>query len=198
MFKPADSNIRSLYDKEWTGDILLIRLKCLDNLTQSLGSMNSKLLIHNLEFSRTGKRLSHDVPLLAMPRLAGMLDMDCLNVSHCLSFVLQGCQVAGKSGLTLTISTNPPLICQRCLQPMTLPMQMHFAYVLSDAEPVDLDEEIDWLEISDAMDLYALIEDEVMMALPLAPKHERACQSGPMTSGEKSNPFAVLQGRFSK
>jgi uncharacterized protein len=44
------------------------------------------------------------------------------------------------------------------------------------------------------MDLQKLIEDEIIMATPIAPTHEGHCAQGTMQSGEKPNPFAVLKG----
>jgi uncharacterized protein len=48
------------------------------------------------------------------------------------------------------------------------------------------------------MDLVALIEDEMLMALPIAPVHAEDCNdnlhNGVAESGEKPNPFAVLKG----
>jgi uncharacterized protein len=44
------------------------------------------------------------------------------------------------------------------------------------------------------MDVVQLIEDEIIMALPIAPTHEQNCGPQVMQSGEKPNPFAVLKG----
>ena len=44
------------------------------------------------------------------------------------------------------------------------------------------------------MDIAALIEDEIIMALPIAPMHEVICGEVVTQSGEKPNPFAVLKG----
>jgi len=44
------------------------------------------------------------------------------------------------------------------------------------------------------MDLLTLIEDEIIIATPIAPLHEGNCAHGTMQSGEKPNPFAVLKG----
>ncbi len=52
----------------------------------------------------------------------------------------------------------------------------------------------DLLQANANMDLAALIEDEVIMALPIAPTHENACVELVTQSGEKPNPFAALKG----
>jgi len=61
---------------------------------------------------------------------------------------------------------------------------------------VEESDEIDWLEASQEMDLTALIEDELLIAMPIAPMHETDCLKTSLQSGEKPNPFAVLKGKF--
>ena len=60
----------------------------------------------------------------------------------------------------------------------------------------DENDEIDWLEPSQEMNLSELIEDELLIAIPIAPVHEANCAKSNMQSGEKPNPFAVLKGHF--
>jgi uncharacterized protein len=43
------------------------------------------------------------------------------------------------------------------------------------------------------MDVIALIEDELIMAMPIAPTHNHDCVKLVTQSGEKPNPFAVLK-----
>ncbi len=55
---------------------------------------------------------------------------------------------------------------------------------------------VDFLAPEDSASLMALLEDELLLELPLAPKHEN-CQA-PLTQAppvpEKANPFAGLKG----
>jgi uncharacterized protein len=44
------------------------------------------------------------------------------------------------------------------------------------------------------MDVKLLVEDEVILALPIAPVHDNDCTPVTMQSGEKPNPFAALKG----
>jgi uncharacterized protein len=46
------------------------------------------------------------------------------------------------------------------------------------------------------MNLTELIEDELLIAMPIAPLHEADCIKATMQSGEKPNPFAILKGKF--
>jgi uncharacterized protein len=106
--------------------------------------------------------------------------------------------------LHLEAHAHVPLTCQRCMKPVSVALEIaqDFRFVADEetamAEDDDSDEDL--LVLSDALDLMALIEDELLMALPLVPMHQ-ACLSEqvPLSqeeeailSQEKPNPFAVL------
>ena len=79
----------------------------------------------------------------------------------------------------------------------------HFIFVPDEATAaaMDDDSEDDVLEMSTDFNLLGLIEDEVLMALPLVPRHD-VCPTGVIQSAqtddfndvaeEKPNPFAAL------
>ncbi len=97
------------------------------------------------------------------------------------------------------------LQCQRCLQPMvhTLEVDRRFRFVADEDEAERLDEQIedDVLVLEPRLDLFALLEDELLLALPLVPRHEPACP-GPLPAAlepaaddapaQRPNPFAAL------
>lgn len=105
----------------------------------------------------------------------------------------------------LTAEVAMPQICQRCLGPVELPVpvEREFRFVATEeqAELEDEDSEEDVLVLNRDFNLLELIEDELIMALPVVPKHV-VCPSGvkmrvadPDFSEEeavKPNPFAVL------
>jgi len=106
--------------------------------------------------------------------------------------------------LHLTVETSVPQICQRCLGPVDVAVQVdrEFRFVESEAVAEQQDEECDedLLVTSREFDLAALIEDEVLMALPLVPRHDTCPVKVKMVAVdkdfdapvEKPNPFAVL------
>ena len=94
-----------------------------------------------------------------------------------------------------------PLECQRCLQPVTvrLAVDRSFLFVRGEeqAAQADTDSEDDVLVMTRALDLRALIEDELLLALPIVPRHELCpvpLQAEPAETieDEKPNPFAAL------
>jgi uncharacterized protein len=106
--------------------------------------------------------------------------------------------------LHLTASASIPLTCQRCMTPVDSPIEVDQWYRFVATEEIamaeDDESEEDLLVLEPQFDLLAVLEDELIMALPVVPMHE-ACPATPqMQSGEldaaesteKPNPFAAL------
>lgn len=112
--------------------------------------------------------------------------------------------------MTLHIEGTVPLVCQRCLEPMrhVVDETRHLRFVESEAlaEELDADSDDDVLATSIAFDLPALVEDEVLLSLPIVPRHERCPSAAPIPSSDEPasadsapHPFAqlaALKGRL--
>ena len=98
-----------------------------------------------------------------------------------------------------------PLVCQRCLHPVDVPVAVdrRFRFVSDEAQAAAEDDaaEEDVLAESRSFDLLELLEDEILMTLPVAPRHDVCPQPVKMSvadagfeeaAAEKENPFAVL------
>lgn len=102
--------------------------------------------------------------------------------------------------LNLSARAQLPLTCQRCLAPSMheLAIDRGFRFVESEevAQAQDDDSEEDLLVHQDRFDLLELIEDELLLGLPLVPLHERCPQplleQAPELAGQEDKPFAVL------
>lgn len=110
--------------------------------------------------------------------------------------------------LHLHVSADASLQCQRCLGPVKMPLSVDrwFRFVpdeaTADAEDDECEEDL--LVLEPTMSLFDLMEDELLMELPLVPMHE-TCPAGAMVgvddrvpepesgASEKPNPFAVLK-----
>ena len=160
-------------------------------------------------FAVSGATLTGTDPLSRFPRLAQEAEgaIDGLQVH----WSAEG-EVQVESGgarhiwLHLQVDADLPLTCQRCLQVDAMPLQVDrsFRFVADEATAEALDDEVeeDLLALSRDFDLYQLIEDELLMEMPLVPRHDVCPQELPMearsddfeqASAEKPNPFAVLQ-----
>ena len=108
--------------------------------------------------------------------------------------------------LLLKAQVRLPMTCQRCLEPVEVPAEVDrwFRFVADEnvAAAQDDESEEDLLAMSRSFDLMELLEDELLMALPVAPRH--ALCPGTVTlaaedadfdpgPGPQRSPFAALQ-----
>lgn len=101
----------------------------------------------------------------------------------------------------LEAATHVSLECQRCLKPVDVALRIarNFLFVHGEdaAAQLDADTEDDVLAITRALDLRELIEDELLLAMPIVPRHE-VCPQPLVTLvddepvEDKPNPFAAL------
>jgi uncharacterized protein len=107
-----------------------------------------------------------------------------------------------------------PLICQRCLAPVVVRVvsERSFRFVTDEATAAAEDDECeeDVLVLDTRFDWPQLVEDELIMSLPLVPKHEQCPQSGshqqPTESlssreggaGDRVHPFAGLREKMGR
>ena len=93
------------------------------------------------------------------------------------------------------------LVCQRCLQPVDTYLEVRRSFQFAADEPqaaaIDADSEDDVLVITRTLNLIELIEDELLLALPLVPRHDTCPQ--PLTARDDmppldapTHPFAAL------
>jgi uncharacterized protein len=108
--------------------------------------------------------------------------------------------------LHLTAETVLPVACQRCLGSVATHLEVDrwFRFVEDEAtaELEDEDSEEDVLALEPRPNVIELLEDELLMALPLVPMHEVCPEAVPMQAGELAgdggqeqaheNPFAQL------
>ncbi len=117
---------------------------------------------------------------------------------------------AGSAGqmdiwLHLAADTSLPLTCQRCMSAVQTPLQVDQWYRFVATEDIAMAEDDasdeDLLVLTPHFDLLAVLEDELLMALPLVPMHLK-CPIKPVFSAgvldapadvaDKPNPFAAL------
>ncbi len=93
------------------------------------------------------------------------------------------------------------LSCQRCLEavltPLTVAQDYRFVADEATAEREDDASEEDVLALTTDFDLLALLEDELLMALPISPRHATCPRMLPglqtATKDATPHPFAALQ-----
>jgi uncharacterized protein len=159
-------------------------------------------------FARAGAVLSGQDALSKFDRL--MQECDARGADRLVQWTARGALLTDVAGqvqawLHLKAQASLPLTCQRCLEPadIALAVDRSFRFVATEAQAEAEDEEAeeDVLALRDDLNLYDLIEDELLMALPVVPRHE-ACPGEvklavqdpdfAAASEAKPNPFATL------
>jgi uncharacterized protein len=160
-----------------------------------------------LAFCRAGDSLSGEWPLAQMPRLCSSLEA-APAADAAVSWSVQGTlrPVAGGQAevwLHLQGQATVSLQCQRCLRAMTesLAVDRRFRFVRHEDEAARLDEEIedDVMVLPTRLDLIELLEDELILVLPIVPRHPVPCPDPlPLRADSAEdeapapNPFAAL------
>lgn len=160
-------------------------------------------------FAEDGGTLAGNEPLGAYPRLAAEAQGDAASLA--VRWLARGelrnpRHVEPEVWLHLQASTSLPLTCQRCLGPVQteLAVQRSFRFVSDEADAAAQDDQADEdvLALSRAFDLPELVEDELLMALPLVPRHDNCPAPVKMEAVDADfdaaqagveSPFAALQ-----
>lgn len=101
--------------------------------------------------------------------------------------------------LHLKASLSVKQTCQRCLLPMPVALEVdrHFRFVADEATALAEDDgcEEDLLSPAPELTLQSLLEDELLLAMPLIPRHTTCDQPLPQLSDhDLPHPFAALAG----
>jgi len=142
----------------------------------------AQALIDSLEFARTGQSLSGSLPVPALTRLQDSLVDELGEVRF---EVRGGHDTRRRPVLMLEISGVLHLQCQRCLGALDYALQRSSTLLLASGGEAD----------SSELDVTGLVEDEILLSLPYAPRHgEGQCPPGVRTvaGGDKVTAFAKL------
>lgn len=160
------------------------------------------------QLAQAGQAVRGQMPLAGLPRLARELPGKQEEAEVELAF---GCNEAGRCYVHGYIKARLELICQRCLEPMKWPLntQVRLGLTAFESELNNWPEGYEpWVvEREEAASLWNLVEDELLLALPIAPCHpvdncpageafRRAVEEdrrGGMLSDRCPNPFSVLK-----
>lgn len=157
--------------------------------------MSAPAVIDSLEFARTGQCLTGSLPVSSFPRLE-----DVVAGNGDIAYEVKGTKDGrNRPMLALRIRGALPLQCQRCLGPLEYPLDIasNVLIVPPGTTPDDADDPDapDYIEVQRELDLTELIEDEILLCVPFAPRHEGECAgTRPKEGGEqaKKSPFAAL------
>ena len=167
-----------------------------------LHSLNLQVLASN------GKPLTETIPLQNLERLAHesiALQTDSIVNFQVVAELRTGATGQPDTWLHLRASTSFAMTCQRCMGTVQVPLEIDQWYRFVASEDIAMAEDDasdeDLLVMTPQFDLVGLLEDELLMALPLVPMHDECpvvpgfsagVQDLPDDLPEKPHPFAAL------
>lgn len=155
-------------------------------------------LIEPRKFAQHGLQVAGDIPVESLQRLA-MVASAVTAATVDLQFAVAQTKhrvVTGHFAGSVTMQ------CQRCLEPVELQLRgdVSLAMVWSEDDAKLLPQEYEpWVVAQDQADLYEIIEEELLLALPIVPAHDYDCMDRSalapketLKPRETNNPFQVL------
>jgi len=160
--------------------------------------MSDQLVIDALSFVRNSGLLQGNLPLINLERLHSYL----VNTSGELAYLITGqFDEHNRPILRLSIDGSVDLSCQRCLKKMEygLELETELLLVRNEDELSRYDEDIfvDAIQASNELNVLTLIEDEIILSLPISPRHQDTkCHLSIITETHettmKEHPFTAL------
>lgn len=173
--------------------------------------MDTIQYLDTFELTRSGLEVHGRTPLIHFQRL--MSDLPEQPDTTAEWWVKGEKNALGQYYLDVRVNAAPVLECQRCLAPMTWPVDLHSRLQvvnseadldagLTDGDSVgddDTEDSVERIVGSRRLDASALIEDEIILSLPYVPKHDvcpaaaqGAAAQEPDADEDHASPFAVL------
>jgi uncharacterized protein len=160
-----------------------------------------------LKLSASGETIAGEVDAASLPRIVDRLAVAATeNVTRQISAeaaeddegsariawsLVGGVDGQRRPSLTLTLSGTVPLVCQRCLQPFAQAVDQSTELLLarSEAELARLDlDDIEVVLATERLDPLMLVEDELLLSLPFAPRHaDGECEAVPAAAGARES-----------
>ena len=161
--------------------------------------MSVRLVIDALDFARNAGAQHGKIALSGFERLQDYLADNSGELQYSVTGALNR---NGKPVLRVAVQGLIYLQCQRCLEELGHVLDIHTELLLAQSEDelsrLDEDESVDCVLARPDMDVLALIEDEIILSLPISPRHEQCeCRIGEQDSNKKTaigerSPFAAL------
>jgi uncharacterized protein len=158
--------------------------------------MSHQPVIDGFEFASAGATQQGTMPIGGFSRLRDQLASDAGEVAYEVHGLRDG---RGRPSLRVKVQGILQLRCQRCLEPMRFEVDEDDLLVLAatqaeiEADPADA-QAPDRVLASKKMALRDLVEDQLILALPYAPRHEGCSGDAAAEGQEENSPFAGLRG----
>lgn len=131
------------------------------------------------------------------PRISALVSNQDAPVSVELNFSIENNRIPCITG---KVELDVALICQRCLNEVSIHLQPKFqlAFLQNEQQGEELDSSFETiLNADEEFSTIEFITDEVLISVPMIPMHEHECASykdtTPIKEQKRENPFAILK-----
>lgn len=143
-------------------------------------SLHAWYSLHDLEaLGERGAVLGGELRLGELTRLKASVHADC---DGAVEVALRcGRAIDGRVTMHLTFAATLPLTCQRCLEPVEHVVEEAVDWIVvgSEAEATRVADELEPLVLADGrLQMAAVVEDELIVSLPMAPRHASIDECG--------------------
>lgn len=157
--------------------------------------MSQGIVINSLSFAREADSLQGELRVAGLTRVHDKLADTAGSLSY---RVVCSLGSRNRPQLALQLDGVLSVCCQRCLEGIDYPVEVRSLLEFVDDEDNLTQEEIeddsrDFLPVQAELDIVALIEDEIILNLPLAPRHESCALPETGQGTGKTSPFSVLK-----
>ena len=158
--------------------------------------MSQRIVIDSAAFARDEASLQGELPIASLTRVLDVLVGSTGNLRYA---------VEGRLGphnrprLLLKLDGVLSVCCQRCLEGIDYPVKVRSVLeFVNDEEDLTQeeieDDSMDFLPAQKELDVVELIEDEIILDLPSAPRHESCALPDTGQGTGRISPFSVLKG----
>jgi len=158
--------------------------------------MSDRATLDAVQFAESGGELIDEIAIGDLQRLAAFTRKQDGSLRYRATGRRRG---DGKPAIRLEVSGLVVLTCQRCLEALEQRIEASREIVFVEqsglGEIAEEEPDADYLPAETPLDLEELVEDEAMLCLPMAPKHEIGecpAQDGEIKAAPVRNPFSVL------
>jgi len=162
--------------------------------------------IDPIRLADEGVRLAGELPLDEFPRLRELVragsGTEPVTIELTFDRTVQGMRL-----MRGRLHARLPMTCQRCLETVVVALEAKpFAELLRPGEPpVGLSDDVEALVVEGAQPLSELVEDELLLVMPMVPMHDEGECTAPAAADKaapaaekKPSPFSKLRERRAK
>jgi uncharacterized protein len=150
-----------------------------------------------IKFAKKNLSVTDELSIIDLPRINGIAHNKSDKIKVNYSFYVENKTTPCLDG---EISLNIYLTCQRCLEelPFSLDLSFSMAFVKNENQAEELSKHLEIYLFEDKeLSLIDLISDEILLSIPMVPKHNLDCLSSFKENNNyeqvKEKPFAILK-----